>query len=397
MDVREWWGQDRTRALAETLGVAALGLLLLSVGLVRAWEPLGDHAFSPWWHVLPLAVACGAILIERRHPLIALGIGLVAFAVDAYAGGSLGVIIALVNLLYAAALYSGPGTPRRLGIAAVAVVIASTAGTFIVTGDLQQTILMGLQVFALLGTPLWWGLSVRQQRELAELAAARARDIQRLAELREADAVRGERTRMAHDLHDALAGNLSAIAIHSEAALTADTPAREAQALGAIRSASVEALEEMRSMIDLLRGEDDTLVSPARLAEIAELVAGARSRGTEVHYRVTPEPIPRLPAAVDHAAYRIVQEALGNAARHAMGASIRIEVEVRAEKVDIRVTNARGNATADAAGGGMGTTTMRERAEALGGTFSAGWTPDDHWLVRATIPLATNPIASVTT
>lgn len=385
MDVRKSVAARQAGGVPAAFAVFALGVLFIAVGLVRAWDPLGGDSINPWWHVVPLTVACGAMLAKRRHPLLALLVGLGAFAVDAYAGGSLGVLIAVVDLLYAAALYSRPGTPRRLGAAAVALVVASTAATFIITGDLQQTVLMGLQVFALLGTPLWWGLSVRQQRELAELAAARARDIQRLAELREADAVRDERTRMARDLHDALAGNLSAIAIHSEAAL-ASPSTQDATALRAIRSASVEALEEMRSMIGLLRGDGDALVSPARLAEVGELIRAARARGAEIDYRVTPEPLPHLPAAVDQAAYRIVQEAVNNATRHAAGAPLSIEVEAGPERLRITARNSRGS-SGESLPGGMGTTTMRERAEALGGTFSAGWTADDEWRVDASIPL----------
>lgn len=373
--------------MAQALGVAVLGLLFIAVGLVDAWGFPGGVEVDPWWFAIPLAVACGAMLIKRRHPLVALGIGLVAFGVDAYAGGSLGVIVALVDLLYAAALFSGPGVPRRLVAAALAVVLAVTAVTFIVGGSLQDTVIMGVQTFALLGTPLWWGLSVRQQRELAELAAARARDIQHLSELRESDAVRSERTRMASELHDALAGNLSAIAIHSAAALAQQPDRRDAEALRAIRSASVEALEEMRSMIELLRGEGDALIAPARLAEVCDLVTAARSRGVDVHYTVTPDPHPHLPAAVDHAAYRIVQEALGNATRHAIGATVHVSVEVAVESLSIVVSNSRGASAVDATGGGLGTTTMRERSEALGGSFAAGWDSNDDWVVRATIPI----------
>ncbi|WP_158268772.1 sensor histidine kinase [Salinibacterium hongtaonis] len=374
--------------MAQALGVAVLGLLFIAVGLVDAWGFPGGVVVDPWWFAIPLAVACGAMLIKRRHPLVALGIGLVAFGVDAYAGGSLGVIVALVDLLYAAALFSGPGIPRRLVAAALAVVLAVTAVTFIVGGSLQDTVIMGVQAFALLGTPLWWGLSVRQQRELADLAAARALDIQRLSELRESDAVRGERTRMASELHDALAGNLSAIAIHSAAALAQQQPDhRDAEALRAIRSASIEALEELRSMIELLRGEGDALIAPARLAEVCDLVTAVRSRGVDVHYTVTPDPPPHLPAAVDHAAYRIVQEALANATRHAIGAAVHVSVEVAVESLSIVVSNSRGASMVDPTLGGLGTTTMRERSEALGGSFAAGWDSNDDWVVRATIPI----------
>lgn len=366
-----------------------LGLLLLAVGLVGLWQgPPTEVGAERWWFALPLLAVCGVMLGKRRRPVGALALGLGVFAVDAAMGGSFGTMLGLIDLIYSAALYAGETAVRRLRIGTGAVVVGGAAATFVVLGDLRQAVNAGLLLFALAGTPVWWGLSVRRQAELAALATARAADLQRLADLREAEVLRGERTRMARDLHDALAGNLSAIAIHAEAALASGDGAAGRRALEAIRATSVASMAEMRSMILLLRAGGDETTAPARLAELGPLLATARAAGLGVDARVAP--LPPLPAAVDQAAYRIVQEALTNAAKHAPGARVEVGIGVAAGALDIEVRSAAGSASAGPpASGGIGLLTMRERAEALGGRFAAGWAPDAGrcWRVHATIPL----------
>lgn len=394
-------GTERARDVTDAVAVLAVGLLLISVGLTGAWSSGSTPLTAgPWWHALPLVAICVVMLGKRRHPIVALAAGLAIFVLDALAGGSIGVMLGLIDLIYAAAMFSGPGTPRRMGVGVGIAVVAGTAAAFIVGGDVRATLSIALTIFAVLGTPLWWGVSVRQQRELAELATARADDLKRLAELREAEVVRNERTRMARDLHDALASNLSAIAIHSEAAIaTADggNSSTEHRALTVIRSASVTSLEEMRSMIMLLRGDEDSANSPARLAELTELVDVARGRGLVVTLSQEPSELPTLPSAIDQAAYRIIQEALTNAARHAPAAETAVIVAIDDQMVRLRVENQVAGPPEPTAGAssdtGLGLTTMRERAEALGGTFRAGPVVDGtRWHVAADLPLNGKPL-----
>jgi signal transduction histidine kinase len=208
--------------------------------------------------------------------------------------------------------------------------VGLTTMVFVVSGDTRASCLIGLQVFALLGTPVWWGISVRQQAEFAALASARADDLYRLAELRQHQAVRDERTRMAQDLHDALSSQLSTIAIHSSAALAvgADRPRGDSreEALGAIRKASVSALEDLRETILLLQTGADPIAPAAHLSEVDDLVASARATELDVELRGGPSALPQLAATVDHAAYRIVQESLTNAAKHAPGSRVVLSV-----------------------------------------------------------------------
>ena len=380
-------GSARARDIRDSTGVFAVGVLLISVGVVQIVNGNGVVAVDPWWHLVPLVVICGIMLVKRKHPMIALGIGLLVFGADVVIGGSLGVTLGLIDLIFAAALFSGPRTPRRLGIGVAVLVLFGAATTFVLGGGLRDSVLLALQVFAILGTPLWWGLSVRQQSELAELAAARAEDLERMAELREGDIVREERARMARDLHDALAGNLSAIAINAEAALERPSAETQRTALEAIRVASVQSLDEMRSMILLLRTDDDAVAAPPRLVEIDALVGVARARGLEVTVTVMPAATSALPSAVDQAAYRIVQESLTNAAKHAPGAKVEIDIDATPDALRLVIANELTAAASTQAGGGSGLLTMRERTEALGGNFGAGRDGSGRWVVDCSIPL----------
>ena len=380
---------EHARVRSDAAGTFLVGLALLAVGLVGVWRG-PEVPTDRWWFVLTLAAMCAVMLGKARRPLLSLAAGTVVAALDAVLGGSMGVMVGLLDLLYSAALRVSAPALRRLRVGAAVIVAGSGAAAFAATGELRESANVALLAFAVLGTPLWWGTSVRQQTEIAALASARARDLARIGELREHEAVLAERARMAGDLHDALASHLSAVAIHSEAALAAPRPAdaeqaarRDREALTAIRSASVAALREMRSMIDLLRTGDEARTSPARLGELTGLAAGFRGQGMELTVTAPPE-LPDLPAAVDQAAFRIVQEALANALKHGRPGPVDVLVAL-GEEMRIEVANPAGG-TAPAAGGGVGLLTMRERAEALGGSFRAG-REDGRWLVRARIPL----------
>ncbi|WP_324652521.1 sensor histidine kinase [Georgenia sp. H159] len=391
-------GTERARVVSDAAGTLVLGLLLLTVGLVGLWRAGPDT--ERWVFVLTLAAACVVMLGKARWPLLTLGAGLVVFAVDIALGGSTGVMVAVLDLIYSAALRASAAAVRRLGITVAVGVAGSAAATFVVTGDVRDSANAALLVFAVFGTPLWWGRSVRQQTELAGLASARARDLARLGEMREQEVVHAERTRMAGDIHDALASHLSAIAIHSEGALSAPRPAsvddaaaRDRQALSAIRHSSVAALREMRSMIDLLRTGDEAPTRPARLEEVGTLVAVLREQGMEVALSV-PADLPELPAAVDQAAFRIIQESLTNALKHGDGAHVDVTVALADAVLRVEVANGVALAAVDGApvppSSGVGLLTMRERAEALGGSLSTGGTAD-RWYVRAAVPVKERP------
>jgi signal transduction histidine kinase len=198
---------------------------------------------------------------------------------------------------------------------------------------------------------------------------------------------------MARDLHDVIAGHLSAIAIQSGAALAmAEDPRTARTVLTSVRQNSVHALAEMRAMIGLLRADakahDDETTAPARLAELSRLVASARAGGMRVTVESTVDG-EELPVAVDLTAYRIAQEALTNTMKHAPGGQVRIQIAKRAGMLTVEVGNDLHPEAAAAAnqGNGHGLLNMRARAGAVGGTLSAG-PVGTSWLVRAELPVA---------
>ena len=206
-----------------------------------------------------------------------------------------------------------------------------------------------------------------------------------------------ERVRIARDLHDVVAHNISVINVQAATALhLADRqPERAIEALTAIHGVSRQALVELRSILGVLRAVDDDglPLDPApSLSHLDDLVAMATSAGLKVRVeeRVEEEELgPSLPRAVDVAAYRIVQEALTNAARHAAGsaAAVRIAREDGHLLVEVEDNGGAKVQSLAASGSGNGIAGMTERAEALGGTLTAGARPEGGFSVRARLPL----------
>lgn len=201
-----------------------------------------------------------------------------------------------------------------------------------------------------------------------------------------------ERLRIAQELHDVLAHNISLINVQAGVALHLmdEQPEQARTALIAIRDASKDALGELRSVLDILRQSDEAPPrSPtAGLDDLPRLVAGAEASGLVVHTDVRALPRP-LPPSVDLAAYRIVQEALTNVTRHARARSVTVRVAFADGAVMVEVVDdgvGLGDGTSSV--GGNGILGMRERAAALGGELRAGPTPNGGFAVRATLPVA---------
>lgn len=380
----------RRRVVGEAAATLALGVALIAIGLVGTSGTRADGLPSRWVFALPLVAICLLLLAKRARPGLAACGGTAVLVTDLALGGSIGVVVGYFDLVYSVALWGSPAVARRAEVLAAVTVAGSAAVAFVVTGDLRGSALLAIVIFSLLAAPLWWGRSVRTQAELARVAAARGADLQRLARLREAEVLQSERSRMAGELHDALAGNLAAIGIHAEASLARAGSATDPtthDSLAAIRQASVAASDELRVMVRLLRSGQDERTSPARLAEVGRAIDLARHHGLRVEID-RPEPWPTLSAPVDHAAHRILQEALTNAAKHSPGATVKVLVRELDGHLHLSVESglpARPVVAAGADSHGVGCASMRERALSLGGTFAAG-PADGLWRVRATLP-----------
>lgn len=289
--------------------------------------------------------------------------------------------------------------PRRAlvigGCALLAAVVSCVPWPFRApeSWGLSETILAVMLSALLALAPTALGLFAASRRELAgrlkELAASRERESALAAE----QAVVRERARLAREMHDTVAHHISLIAVQSGALeATAQGPQARAAA-GAVRELSRNALDELRRMVGLLRlpvMSGQPLDAGPGLAGIPALVAAAGS-GThgELPGTMAPADSARLPSDVQHAAYRIVQEALTNIRKHAPGAETRVLVR---RGGDVLVVEVRNGPAAGAPGpalpsGGHGLAGLRERAVQLGGEFTASPAAAGGFLVRATLPV----------
>ncbi|GAA1021078.1 histidine kinase [Amycolatopsis albidoflavus] len=379
------WQQNGLVALA----VLAGGTMLYLIDVHRLQ---GDSDPYPLWiRFAELGAMCLALFLRRTVPwglLIATGI----VGVDVVLGLSLPIAVAYTDFLYTAVLHGSRRTARVL----VGVTAAATLAVLFVFVAIAGWRAAAFGVFGMLSfllVPVWWGANVRQQSDIAATERANAEQLATISALDRKAAVAAERARMARDLHDVVAGHLSAIAIQSEAALSmADDPKTAQTVLVAVRENSVRALEEMRAMIGLLRSEaavssEDEVTAPARLAELARLVESARAAGMPVTVDSTVDEELALPTAVDLTAYRIAQEALTNAVKHAPGRQTTVRLRVADGTLTVEIGNELPGAPTQADSGGHGLLSMRERAHAVGGTLRAG-PSGPRWLVHAELPLA---------
>jgi signal transduction histidine kinase len=237
---------------------------------------------------------------------------------------------------------------------------------------------------------------------VAELIRIRSQRAAALARSREEELLRRaseERIRMARDLHDVVAHNISVINVQANTALHLmdRQPERARSALTTINDVSRQALIELRSVLGVLRDVDAHGVAESApraptpgLARLGDLVDHAAAAGLAVPVEEEGQPV-TLPADVDVAAYRIIQEALTNSARHSGGATAMVRLgyagdALRVEVEDDGTSRPTGRPAARAEGSGHGIAGMTERAAALGGTLEAGPRPEGGFLVRAWLP-----------
>ncbi|MFD3731038.1 sensor histidine kinase [Streptomyces sp. NPDC058632] len=393
---------DVWASLAGLLG----GLLLWSIGLgVRPADEAYVVFDGRWPLLVPLAVIAGCELLRRSAPRTALLTGTAALLADGLTQGSLATIVMYTDLMYAAVLYGTPAAARLLPRITALLTVAGALVPYALW-RVPEALLVGVAIGVVAFTPASTGLIVRNHREAAEAARLRAEQTALLAEMDRTQAVTAERSRMARELHDMVANHLSAIAIHSTAALSLDDEAASRDALGVIRENSVQGLAEMRRLIGILRHHDDR--GPAAtptLDGLGALVEGARTNGLDVTLDLLPGTTHGdVPPPVELAAYRIVQESLTNALKHAGQGPVTVRLCHEAGALDIRVVSPYGGRDAPRApGSGAGLVGMRERIALLHGTFEAG--PENGsgsahpeiWVVHASLPLTGTPADATAT
>jgi signal transduction histidine kinase len=225
---------------------------------------------------------------------------------------------------------------------------------------------------------------------------ALAAQTQRTEAERAQRAVLEERARIARELHDVVAHHMSLIAVRAETApyrLPGLSETARAE-FGALSEVAREALAEMRRLLGVLRHDQPAALAPQpQLADLPALIDAARQAGVPVELSAPPA-LGRVPPGVGVCAYRIVQESLSNASQHAPGAAVIVSVGQEAGAVLLRVANGpsgTAGSSGDEHGPGHGLTGMRERVALLGGSLSAGRSPDGGFVVSAVLPVGETP------
>jgi signal transduction histidine kinase len=383
MNVRAWpESASRTSLIVD--GALAAGLAaFLTVGTYFASQGQPDRRPFDAGAIALVIVAAGALAWRRRRPVAVLGVVFGAALIYFVVGYANGPIWLALIVAYFTAVVGG----HRLAAAVTAVV---GFGVFPWLDYLLRD-QPGPSLVGMAGLAAWLLVLLG----VAEAIRIRRERMVEAARIREEEALRRageERLRIARELHDTLGHHLSLINMQSGVALhlNKELPEQARSSLAAIKQASKEALAELRSVLDILRQEGEPASrSPTwTLARLEDVVSQAAAAGLVVRTESDGEVRP-LPFAVDVAAFRIVQEALTNVARHAGPATATVRISYGDRDLSVQVDDdGRGlSAHESAPGSGKGIVGMRERVAALGGDLQAGPRPGGGFRVRACLPL----------
>lgn len=364
-------------------GDLALGGLLALLGVL-------DVLFTPDWRgpegVNAVVVAAAGLMLiwRRKRPLIALAGVIGGFVFLSLAFGSSqassSVFIAAVAVYSAAA--HGSNLPLAVAIIAVGVAIR----------DLNDPLIKSL------GEAVWSstfvmltflaGLAGRAVHVQKRKVEQRARALERAESELAAAAVADERRRIARELHDILSHNLSVLVLQAGAAeqVLERDPKRAREALQWIRETGQEAIGEMSTLLGLVRGEPEASREPQpSLADLDRLIAKTRDAGLAVDLEIKGDRR-HLPAALELSAFRVVQEGLTNALKHASPSLARVLLRYGDDRLEVEIFND-GLATGDGHGSKRGLAGLRERVSIFGGELEAGPNRRGGWTLRAVFPV----------
>lgn len=336
--------------------------------------------------VVLLALGPLALVARRRYPRGVLAVVFTVTLIYSSLGYLQGPNYASLAIAFVNAVMAGDRLAGRVALAAGWVAFLWLPAALGNTGAPTALAALSVAAWMLVLLAAAEGLRSRGER-VAEARRAREQEARRQAD--------EERLRIARELHDVLAHNISMINVQSGVALHLldEQPEQARTALAAINEASADALREVRSVLSVLRGsrEQPPRSPTAGLAGVDELVSRAQAAGVDVSLAIRGARRP-LPASVDLAAFRIVQESLTNIVRHASATAASVQLSYGNDALTVQIDdNGRGDGPSGAGGTGSGIAGMRERAVALGGHLDAGRRPNEGFRVSARLPLGDEP------
>ena len=359
------------------------GIVLLAIVLTQAdiWTNVDEDRYG----LAAVALVTAAALLFRRRaplaaPLVVAAGGLVLTLLDATAAYETDTMFLVLIL---AAWAAGALLDPRHAALAIAAVLATGWAVFIRAPDVPWTELLWLS-FPILGLFVISAAAARHS-ERVRLAEERARRSEEAARR----AVDEERRRITRELHDVLAHSVSVMTVQASAVRRRLQPEqeREREALRTVEETGRQALSEMRRLLGIMRehGEGVARAPQPGVATLSTLVEQVSKAGLPVELSVEGEPV-RLPPGVDLSAYRIVQEALTNALRHAGPAHAWVAVRYGGDDVEIEVANdGRSDSNGEASGHGL--VGMRERVALCGGELRMGPRPGGGFSISARLPV----------
>jgi signal transduction histidine kinase len=370
----------------------ALAVAILAPSLVEIATG-GESWSGRGWIEVVLAVLCSVPLVWRRSHTaavltIVLPASLATTMLVAPLQGPFESFISIVVALYSVGVY----VPSRRGAALLAATAISIAGSWLATTSWIARVQLGdwLPIIVWIAAAWAIGRIIRSYSLRAGELERLARELSDERDARAREAVTVERARLARELHDVVAHNVSVMSVQAAAArrvLVGDHPDVR-RALEAIETTGRETIDEMRHMLGVLREPADelTLAPQPGLRDLAALAAQMRAAGLPVAIQVEGAPRP-LPAGLELSAYRIVQEALTNTLKHAGASGAQVAVRYLDRVVELEVLDD-GAGLETAGGTGNGIVGMRERVALFGGELAAGRREEGGWLLRARLPVA---------
>ena len=374
----------RLRDRARALDPARQDLLLASVVAVEGLAELAfliENGGSPAG-LAAVAMITAAVYLHRRRPLAAIALGFSAIVVGetmTSISASIGPFLSLLGVAVSAA---GRLEGRRFAAGLAIAMVLTVASLALDPAEGGQEYVFG--VLLLNVAPMFLGRFLRRRSQLNHALRETAESLERDRAQRARTAMTEERTRIAAELHDAIAHALSGMVIQAAAAkrLAATDPENARAALGAVEDSGREALDEMRRMLGVLRREDAEIALDPQpgLGQLAALARRSGEAGLPVEVEVGGS-VAALAPGVDLTAYRVVQEALYSAVQ-GDARSARVEVRYGPDRLDIRVDDDGGER-----GGGASLLGVRERLAIYGGELVVDGRPGAGHAVRARIPI----------
>lgn len=367
----------------------AMAVALTTFALLDLWVlELSDELSADRLAATPFAIVVPAALAwRRRWPVVAACGAAGAVAIQGLLVApttSVAQIPTLLVLAFSLGAHESVGRAALGLFACVAAILSIAIGAADSAGGI-------VSIPFFLGVPWLAGLAVRAARGYAVRLERLTEQLERERERSSRDAIAQERARIARELHDVVAHGVGVMGVQAAGArrIVERDPERARAALASIESTGRAALVELERMLELMRTSDDAVPSGAAptLAELPELAERFRAAGLNLEL-VCEGSAPSVPPALELAAFRIVQEALTNAVKHAPGAPVRAAVRLGPGAIELEVLNGgNGGPSSPAAAGGHGLIGMRERVALFRGVLETGPQPEGGFRVHARIPV----------